>query len=391
MIPASPPIRTDLFSSFILLGCVQGLILAYVFLSHAKGSHRSNLFLGILILGMSLIISDVWLGYTNYMFQVLWLVDFSEPLNLVMAPAAFLYVKTGVSQRMPRRAWIHFVPAMVYVLYMCLLIYPQSLAFKYNANIGSFHPEMERMPVAHYGSEWMFYPKWHINDLTFVSMLIYNIFGFVLLIRVFKERGISFFTGEKSSLSWFRDMFLQLVFLVIIFFVVRISFRHDLGDHIIAAFISLIIYITSFTVLRKSLFFQESGERATRKYEKSSLTEEIQSATLGKLEAVMLAEKPFLDPGFSLPILSKRLGVSTHHLSQILNEELKQSFFDFLGAYRIREAQRLLADEGNAYIKIEEIGQMVGYNSKSAFNTAFRKISGITPSEYRRKHASQKF
>jgi AraC-like DNA-binding protein len=78
-------------------------------------------------------------------------------------------------------------------------------------------------------------------------------------------------------------------------------------------------------------------------------------------------------------------------LSQILNEELKQSFFDFLGGYRIREAQRLLADEGKAYIKIEEIGQMVGYNSKSAFNTAFRKITGSTPSEYRKKNVNQKF
>ncbi len=391
MIPASPPIRTDLFSLFMLLGCVQGLILAYVFLSHAKSSNRSNLFLGILILAMSVIISDVWLGYTNYMFRVLWLVDFSEPLNLLMAPAAFLYTKTGVNQRVSRRAWMHFIPSMVYLAYMCLLIYPQSLAFKYNANIGSFHPELERIGAATYGNEWMFYPKWHINDLTLASMVIYSAAGFWFLIRAFRERGISFFTGEKSSLSWFRDMSLQLTFLILVFFVVRTSFPHDLGDHIIAAFISLIIYIISFTVLRRSLFFHEQNERATRKYEKSSLTQEIQSATLGKLEAVMLAERPFLDPGFSLPALSKRLGVSTHHLSQILNEELKQSFFDFLGAYRIQEAQRLLADEGNAYIKIEEIGQMVGYNSKSAFNTAFRKITGSTPSEYRKKHVNQKF
>jgi AraC-like DNA-binding protein len=391
MIPAFPPIRTDLFSLFMLLGCVQGLILAYVFLSHAKGSNRSTLFLGILILAMSLIISDVWLGYTHYMFRVLWLVDFSEPLNLLMAPTAFLYTKTGVNHHVPKRGWMHFIPSMIYLAYMCLLIYPQSLAFKYNANIGSFHPELERIAATTYGSEWMFYPKWHINDLTFASMVIYSVAGFWFLIRAFRERGIPFFTGEKSSLSWFRDMSLQLTFLIVVFFVVRISFRHDLGDHIIAAFISLIIYIISFTVVRKSLFFHEPNERAARKYEKSSLTQEIQSATLGKLEAVMFAEKPFLDPGLSMPTLSKRLGVSTHHLSQILNEELKQSFFDFLGGYRIREAQRLLADEGKAYIKIEEIGQMVGYNSKSAFNTAFRKITGSTPSEYRKKNVNQKF
>ncbi|OJV21325.1 MAG: AraC family transcriptional regulator [Dyadobacter sp. 50-39] len=391
MIPVSPPIRTDLFSLFILLGCVQGLILAYVFLTHTRGSNRSNLFLGILILAMAVIISDVWLGYTNYMFRVLWLVDFSEPLNLLMAPTAFLYTQTGLNQRIPKRAWLHLMPSAIYLVYMCVLVYPQGLEFKYNSNIGSFHPELERIAATRYGSDWMFQPKWHINDLTFASMVVYTVAGFVFLVRAFRQRGVSFFSAEKSSLTWFRDISLQLSFLVLVFFIVRVSFPHDLGDHIIAAFISLIIYITSFTVLRKSLFFQEPNDRVMRKYEKSSLTPEIQSATLGKLQAVMLAEQPFLDPGFSLPALSKRLGVSTHHLSQILNEELKQSFFDFLGAYRIREAQRLLADEANAYIKIEEIGQMVGYNSKSAFNTAFRKITGTTPSEYRKKYANQKF
>jgi AraC-like DNA-binding protein len=384
MIPAAPPIRIDLFSLFILLGCVQGLILAYFFLTHSKGSNLPNLFLGILILGMSVIISDVWLGYTNYMFQVLWLVDFSEPLNLLLAPMAYLYIKTGINQRTNRWTWLHFLPAGIYFLYMCMLIYPQSLAFKYNANLGSFHPEIDRIPSTGYGSEWMFFPKWHINDLTFISMLCYNIAGGLFLRNAFKRSQQSFFARGNSSLSWYRNLYLQLLLLVIIFFVVRKTFPHDLGDHFIAACISLIIYITSFNVLRRSLFFQETNARTPRKYEKSSLTAEIQSTTLTKLEEIMTREKPFLDAGFSMPALSKRLGISTHHLSQILNEELKQSFFDYVGSYRIKEAQHLLTDDECSHIKIEEIGQMVGYNSKSAFNTAFRKITGSTPSEYKK-------
>lgn len=384
MIPAPPSARIDLFSVFMLLGCVQGLILAYFFLSHSKGNNLPNLFLGILMLGLSVIISDVWLGYTDYMFRVLWLVDFSEPLNLLLAPAAYLYIRAGVTGRAAKRVWLHFVPAAAYLLYMCLLIYPQSIAYKYNANIGSFHPEMREIDASSYGSTWMFFPKWHINDLTFMSMMAYNIAGYLFLRSTFRKNGVNFFTREKIPLGWYRDIHLQLSLLVAIFFIVRTSFRHDLGDHIISAFISLIIYVTSFSVLRKSLFFQEPDTKVMKKYEKSSLTAEIQTLTLGKLQEIMNVERPFLDPGFSLPVLAKRLGVSTHHLSQILNEELKQSFFDFAGSYRIREAQRLLSDEVNDHIKIEEIGQMVGYNSKSAFNTAFRKISGQTPSEYRK-------
>jgi AraC-like DNA-binding protein len=384
MIPFIPPIRSDLFSTFMLLGFVQGLILAYFFLTHYKGKRLPNLFLGILILGMSLIISDVWLGYTNYMFQVLWIVDFTEPLNLLLAPMAYLYIRAGVSQRARKSDWLHLIPAVLYFVYMCVLVYPQGIAYKYNNHLGSYHPEMTYLPANFYGERWMFFPKRHINDFTFISMLIYNLAGFVFLRNAFKERGISFFTRIKNDLSWYRDIHLLLTLLVITFFVVRTNFSHDFGDHIVAASISLIIYITSFTVLRRSLFFQESNVRQQKKYEKSSLTSEIQSTTLRKLEEVMSSEKPFLDPGFSMPVLARRLGISPHHLSQILNEELKQNFFDFSGAYRIKEAQKLLTDGESNYIKIEEIAQMVGYNSKSAFNTAFRKVTGSTPSEYKK-------
>jgi AraC-like DNA-binding protein len=386
MIPSIPPIRIDLFSLFILLGCVQGMVLSYFFLSHTRGSKVANLFLGILILGMSVIISDVWLGYTNYMFQVLWLVDFTEPLNLLLAPMAYLYIKTGVNQHARKSDWLHIIPCVLYFLYMCAMIYPQSIEFKYNNNLASFHPELGKIPYAHYGAKWMFLPKQHINDLTFASMLFYQISGSLFLLKEFKKRGLPFWGREKTALSWYRNIHLQLFALVILFLAVRTLFPHDLGDHIIAAFISLIIYATSFSVLRRSMFFQDSNSRVTKKYEKSSLTSEIRSSVLKKLEDLMMIEKPFLDPQFSLPVLARRLGISTHHLSQILNEEIGQNFFDFLASYRIEEAKKILSDEEYSYIKIEEIAQMVGYNSKSAFNTAFKKIAGSTPSEFKKSN-----
>ncbi|MCF0061918.1 helix-turn-helix transcriptional regulator [Dyadobacter chenwenxiniae] len=384
MTPATLPVRADLFSVFILLGFVQGLILAYFFLSHSGGDKRPNLFLGGLILGMAILLGDVWLGYTNYMFRVLWLVDFSEPINLLLAPLAFLYIKISITQREEKANWLHLLPAIIYFLYMCVLIYPQGNAYKYNCNISAYHPEMEMMVSNRYGSDWMFFLKDRITDLTALSMVMYNLAGLYFLGNAFKKERLSFFTREKSALSWYRNFHLELTALVIIYLIVRLSFPHDLGDHIIAAFIAFIIYATSFTVLRRSLFFQDNNVRSARKYEKSSLTQEIRFTTLKKLDDLMNSEKVFLDPGFSLPMLAKRLGISTHHLSQILNEELGQSFFDFVANYRINEAQKLLRDEGSNFIKIEEIAQMVGYNSKSAFNTSFRKLTGYTPSEFKK-------
>lgn len=380
-----PPVRTDLFAFFILLGAVQGFLLCYFFIFNSRGGRFSNLLLGILLLGMSLIMLDVWLGYTNYMFQVLWIMDFTEPINLLLAPLTYLYIKTGINQRFNKKDLLHFLPAAIYFIYMCLLIYPQSIEFKYNNNIGSFHPELNNIPAYVYGKRWMFFPKRHIGDFTFISLICYNILGFIFLDKSYKKQNLSFFSTQKTSLSWYRKFLLELLMLVFVYVIVRQSFSRDLGDHIISAFLSAITYATSISVVRRSLFFQENNNKSPKKYEKSSLTTELQNTTLRKLEEVMTNEKPFLDPGFSLPLLAKRLGVSTHHLSQILNEELGQSFFDFLASYRITEAQKLLTSEENHFIKIEEIAQMVGYNSKSAFNTTFRKVTGFTPSEFKKQ------
>ena len=95
----------------------------------------------------------------------------------------------------------------------------------------------------------------------------------------------------------------------------------------------------------------------------------------------MRDEKPFLQPGFSLPDLAQRLGTTVHILSQVINENLSKSFFEMTAAYRVEEAKKLLKEKQN--IKVEEIAEQVGYNSKSSFNTAFKKITGKTPSEFR--------
>ena len=82
-----------------------------------------------------------------------------------------------------------------------------------------------------------------------------------------------------------------------------------------------------------------------------------------------------------MPDLAQQLGTTIHILSQSINEGLGKSFFEMVAEYRVDEAKKLLIDHPN--IKVEEIAEQVGYNSKSSFNTAFKKFTGSTPSEYR--------
>jgi len=73
----------------------------------------------------------------------------------------------------------------------------------------------------------------------------------------------------------------------------------------------------------------------------------------------------------------------SHHVSQVINEKLNQSFFELLASYRVEEAKVILKSDLGKKLTIEEVAEQVGYNSKSAFNTAFKKFTSHTPSAYR--------
>jgi len=77
------------------------------------------------------------------------------------------------------------------------------------------------------------------------------------------------------------------------------------------------------------------------------------------------------------------LNAPIHHISQVINEKLNQSFFEMIATYRVEEAKILLKDPSKKVLTIEDIADEVGYNSKSAFNRTFKKHTGMTPSEFR--------
>ena len=128
-----------------------------------------------------------------------------------------------------------------------------------------------------------------------------------------------------------------------------------------------------------------------RKYRKSSLSDDKSYKILKQLLHVMRTDRPFLDPELTLPELSNRLSVSTNHLSQVLNGTLRKNYFDFVNEYRTREAGRLLFSPESSHLSIIGIAMEAGFNSKNAFYSAFKKHTGMTPSQFRqqRRNADQ--
>jgi transcriptional regulator GlxA family with amidase domain len=114
------------------------------------------------------------------------------------------------------------------------------------------------------------------------------------------------------------------------------------------------------------------------------LPEDQATTLLERLDQVMDLEKPWLESELTLPQLAERTGMTPHQLSQLINSRLGMTFFDFVNARRVTEVQRCLADPAYDAQPILEIALAAGFNSKSAFNAAFRQHAGTTPSLYRR-------
>ncbi|GAA3604067.1 hypothetical protein GCM10022396_21660 [Flavivirga amylovorans] len=97
-------------------------------------------------------------------------------------------------------------------------------------------------------------------------------------------------------------------------------------------------------------------------------------------------KKPFLESDFSLQFLSKKLGYPVKQVSQAINSKSQLNFKSFTNNYRLKESKRLLLENNNEELSISEIYYAVGFNSKSTFNTLFKKEHGITPSQFRKIH-----
>ena len=100
-----------------------------------------------------------------------------------------------------------------------------------------------------------------------------------------------------------------------------------------------------------------------------------------KLDRIVAARELMFDPLLTMPKLANAVGVTPNQLSYVLNQHLGKSFFDFVNEVRTYEASRLLIEEADRTIL--DIAISVGFNSKSTFNLAFKKIIGKTPSAYR--------
>ncbi len=119
-----------------------------------------------------------------------------------------------------------------------------------------------------------------------------------------------------------------------------------------------------------------------RKYKQSLFDKNLLLQYQNKLEALMAEEKPYLKPSLSLRGLAEKLDLPANHLSQLLNEGFDKNFSEFVNAYRLEAFKSKVADPAEQHLTILALAYDSGFNSKTVFNTFFKKTMGLTPKAY---------
>ena len=99
----------------------------------------------------------------------------------------------------------------------------------------------------------------------------------------------------------------------------------------------------------------------------------------------MEEEKPYLNGKLSLKEVAEKTNISTNHLSQVINENLEKNFFDFVNGYRLNLVKQKIKKPSNKKYTILSLAYECGFNSKSSFNSIFKKHEGMTPTEFLNK------
>jgi len=386
-------IHVGVFDVFIFLGVFQGFLLSWFFIKNAQNNRKANLYQGFLLLSLSLAIFEEWLNNTGYIVKILSVTNFSESLNFVFGPLFYLYIRSSLNPDERRKDWVHFILTFFWMFYMVFqFIQPDEM--KYNSYVQTKHPDWSQFNVAVKISDDPLGIRTYVNQLTVIQFVVYIGASIVTLLKKFRSLNQSVLKTDNELLIILRNTSIHIFLIIVIFIATKMYFgmRSDIGGYIVASYVSFMIYTTSYQVLNRSDFFNTPGSFLSfpmPKYQKSSLSDENKEMILAKIKKEMEGNSYFTNNLASLSGFSKRINESSHHVSQVINEKMNKKFFDLLAVYRVEYAKKLIREDKGTKLTVEELAELVGYNSKSSFNIAFKKYTMKTPSEYRKSLINQ--
>lgn len=372
----------EFFTHITFFATAQGLFLGVVLLFLKRGSRLANGLLAGLVLLYSLWMAEFAAYFTRYLYEVPHLMFVTVGFPLLFGPLLLFYVQTLQGQRkaIHRRDGWHFAPFVVHTLYYLPFFLQSSEAKKLGLQ------QLQNVEVPPSFSESFF-----INEsIKFLHLLVYLTIVYRSY-RPFGGRGLPPVLSKLGN-RWLKQLLLALgLFLLFdLSHLLSISlFHYDYLFGMAKAVLlsgTFAIYYLGYSTIRQPEITTGvfEVERPKKSYQKSSLKPSQAREYLDQLLDKMEEERPYLQEDLKLNHLAAELDISTHHLSQVLNEHLGKSFSDFINGYRVKHAQTLLVDPEYCQHTILSIAFDSGFSNKASFNAAFKKYTGQTPSAFRK-------
>lgn len=368
------PISLDLIAAGILFGILQIAFLLYFFLrKHSTAAQR------ILAVFMTVLLwaqVESFLNHSGLMAYAPHLLNTSPPLIFLFGPLLLFHTRTQLGTSVSVKSKIvHLLPFLLYFGYS-FFFFLQPEAYKYNAFVRSFQPGLELLPVS---------PGFDMDPLNIQGLVVVELLSLHMILYGAYCLYLSRSSEKSEATNWltFTNATLLLGGVTLLLsqggIINGYRFFHGLlPDFSADLFPTLATYAFSFYVFKNGVI----SKIKPPKYYKSGMAKEMKHSQVLKIKKSIEDEKLYLRPDFSLQLLADTCKLSTHHVSQILNEEMGCTFFELTNKYRIEEAKALLS-QSEGYLKMEQLAYALGYKSKSTFFNAFKKETHTTPSKYR--------
>tara|TARA_R110002049_G_scaffold139113_1_gene299656 strand:- start:284 stop:1315 length:1032 start_codon:yes stop_codon:yes gene_type:complete len=311
-------------------------------------------------------------------------------ITLLYAPLSYLYVVSIIKRKInfEIKDGLHFIPFMILVLYL----------------VPFYLSSGEEKIALTNSSGSLTYGFGFISN----AKLAYNLSYFPFIIREVllyrKKLKEQYSSIEKHNLNWLQVFTLCLVSMVIFTVGIQIvGYYSNVDDkfwmfNLIA--VTVFVYSIGYLGLIQPEFFtdfekhleakEETGVEKEESYTKSGLDDGLGREISERLLRLMDEEKPFTNNELSLRNLADMLEVSSHNLTEVINKFSNKNFYDFVNAYRVEEVKSRIKNPENNNYTLLAIGLESGFNSKSSFNSVFKKHTGQTPSQYKKELQTEK-
>ena len=335
------------------IGVFNGFLASFYFLFFSKEKRVQNFLFGLLLLLLSMRIGkSVYAIFTDRAERDLLILQIGLSACFLIGVSLYYYIKSSVENtRVFPRSWkIHLI-VLTFIIIIIGVIKP------YRTN-----------PLA-----------WN-----YIVPFIYSVWGIYILLSGFLIKSIFqklFSKHEKCTTSelWLVAIFIGNL-LIYLAYIIGYFYLYLIGTITFSVvFYGLLIFLL-FKNNRDNVF-----KDIPEKYASKKITSTEAKQLIEALQDVMLKNEFYKNTNVKLNDIAEVLDISSHKLSQLLNDNLGKSFALFLNEYRIEEAKRLLKD--NNQYTLEAIGFEAGFSSKSTFYATFKKVIGQTPSEFKKQYS----